>query len=340
MTDSQPNRKGRNRRRSVAIVIAVAMAIVLGAGAVYAGGGYLAYQDLSVVQPGCGGRSYATQTPADFTITGTAVSPLPDVTPYRFTDATEVAFPTRDGDLTIRGWYAPPAQPDGPVVIVVHGFNSCRRDWNVLLPAGMLHKAGFGVLLPDLRNHGDSDIDNGRWAGGAKEYRDVLGGWDWLVAQGVSPERIGLLGMSLGAGTVAIAAGEESRVAATWADSSYDRYAVAAAEYAESRGYPAWVAGAAIPVGRLLGDAELAARDPGEEVTRLGGRPLFIVQGLSDTTVRPHNAVDLAIDAAQGGTLVEPWLIPEAEHTQEILLVTDRYEKRLIAFFSDSLGSP
>jgi len=340
MIDSQASRAARTRRRRVGIAIALVIAIGLGVGAVYAAGGYLAYQDLSIVQPLCGQRSYSAQTPADFTIIGVSVSPLPDVTPYRFTDATEVAFPTRDGDLTLRAWYAPPRRPAGPVVILVHGFNSCRRDWNVMLPAGMLHQAGFGVLLPDLRNHGDSDVDNGRWAGGAKEYRDVLGAWDWLVAQGVSPERIGLLGMSLGAGTVTIATGEESRVAATWADSSYDRYEVAAAEYAETQGYPAWVAGAAIPIGRLLGEAELGRRDPGDEVTRLDGRPFFIVQGLSDTTVRPHNAVDLAVDAARGGTLVEPWLIPEAEHTQEILHVTDRYETRLIAFFSDSLGSP
>ena len=44
----------------------------------------------------------------------------------------------------------------------------------------MLHRAGFGVLLIDLRNHGASDIDNGRWAGGSKEFLDALGAWDWL----------------------------------------------------------------------------------------------------------------------------------------------------------------
>jgi uncharacterized protein len=339
VTDARPANLATRRRRA-GFVLAITVTVVLGAMAIYAGGGFLAYQDLSAVEPRCGDRSYASGTPADYTITGASLSPLPDVTPYRFDDATEVAFSTRGDDLTIRAWYVAPARPDGPVVILVHGYNACRRDWNVLLPAGMLRRTGFGVLLPDLRNHGDSDIDNGRWAGGAKEYRDVLGAWDWLIGQGVAPERIGLLGMSLGAGTVTIATGEEPRVAATWADSSYERYSVAAAEYAESKGYPGWVAGAAILVGRLLGDGDLAVRDPGAEITKLGGRPFFIVHGLSDTTIQPHNAVELAQDAQRGGTGVEPWIVPGAEHTQEILVATDRYEADLIAFFSQNLGSP
>lgn len=321
------------------LVLAVLLVIAVPGGA-YAGAGYLAYQDLSLVHPRCGSHVYGHSTPADFTIAESGVAQPPDPAPYRFTDFREVSFPTRGGGLAIRGWYAPPRRAGGPVVIVVHGYNACRRDWTVLLPAGMLHRAGFGVLLPDLRNHGDSDVDDGRWAGGAKEYRDVLGAWDWLRTAGMAPERIGLFGVSLGAATVTIAMGEEPRVAATWADSSYATFETAATEYAEAKGYPGWVAGSAIPIGRLLGDTELGARDPGDEVLRLAGRPFFIVHGLSDTTIRPHNAVDLAADAAHGGTAVEPWLIPNSEHVREMLLVPDRYRDRLVAFFSAALGAP
>jgi pimeloyl-ACP methyl ester carboxylesterase len=226
----------RRRRRWSWILAAVVVLLAVGTGTVYAAGGYLAYEELSVVHPHCGSRPFATQTPADFTVTGGGAADAAglDITPYRFSDFSEVEFPTRGGGLTIRAWYAPPRQAGGPVVVVVHGRDACRRDWSVLLPAGMLHRAGFGVVLPDLRNHGDSDIDNGRWAGGAKEYLDVLGAWDWLRGRGVAAERIGLVGMSLGAATVTIATGEEPAVAATWADSPYATYGVAAAEYADS----------------------------------------------------------------------------------------------------------
>jgi len=333
-TGSRPRRRIRRRRLVVAVVAVVA---VLGLG-VYLGAGYLAYDDLSVVVPHCDDASYKDQTPADFSITGAAVSP--DVSAFHFSDYTDVSFPTRGGGLTIRAWYAPPRVAGGPVVIVVHGYNACRRAWNVLLPAGMLHEAGFGVLMPDLRNHGESDSDGGRWAGGAKEYLDVLGGWDWLVGQGVPATRIGLFGASLGAATVAIATGEEPRVAATWADSSYSDFGTAAAEYAESKGYPGWVADPAVPIGHLLGDPALATKDPVDELAHLAGRPFFIVHGLEDTTIRPHNALELAKAASHAGTPVEPWLVPGAQHTQEMLLVTDRYDARLVQFFSGAIGSP
>jgi uncharacterized protein len=336
MPNASPGSRRRIRRRAVVLGLVV-VSVVVGL-SVYVGAGYLAYDALSAVEPHCGSASYAAQTPADFSITGAQVAP--DVSAYRFVDYTDVAFPTRGSGLTIRAWYAPPREAGGPIVIVVHGYNACRRAWNVLLPAGMLHRAGFGVLMPDLRNHGDSDSDGGRWAGGAKEYLDVLGAWDWLIGRGVPASRIGLFGASLGAATVTIATGEEPRVAATWADSSYADFSTAAAEYAESKGYPSWVAGPAVPIGHLLGDPALGTKDPVDELAHLAGRPYFVVHGLEDTTIRPHNALDLAKAAAHAGTPVEPWLVPGAQHTQEMLLVTDRYDARLVAFFSTALGSP
>ena len=130
----------------------------------------------------------------------------------------------------------------------------------------------------------------------------MLGAWDWLVAQGADAARIGLYGPSLGAGTVTIATGEEPRVAATFADSSYYSFDVAAREYTESEGYPGWVVPAGVFVGRLLGESELGTRDPASEIVHLAGRPYAIVQGLADTTVLAHNAVDLAA-AVCGGHL-------------------------------------
>ncbi len=332
----------RIRRRWVAVGILVAAAVLALAGlAIWLVAGYLAYDDLSSVRGHCAGREFAAQTPADFEAYDGGRSLSVDTAPYRFDDFTDVSFPSRDPSLTIRGWWAPgPGGVAGPTVLLVHGRDSCRRDPVVLLPAAMLHRAGFGVLLIDMRNHGDSDRDDGRWAGGAKEYRDVLGAWDWLIAQGADPGRVGLFGPSLGAATVTIAMGEEPRIAATFADSSYYSFDVASREYTESNGYPGWVVPAGIFVGRLLGESELGTRDPASEIARLAGRPFDIVHGLSDTTVLPHNAPDLAAAAYAAGTPVEPWLIPGAEHTEGMLLRPADYETRLISFFTRATGMP
>lgn len=336
-TDAHPRPVSRKRRWLALGAALVGMMLVAG----YLGVGYLAYAELSTVTAHCGTRPFAQSTPADFAVWKSAQQLALDATPYHFSDYQDVAFPTRGGGLTIRGWYAPgSAGVDEPTVVLVHGRDSCRRDSNVLLPAGMLHRAGFGVLLIDLRNHGESDIDNGHWAGGAKEYADVLGAWDWLVARGHDLARIGLFGASLGAGTVTIAMGEEPRVAATWADSSYASMAVASGEYAAENGYPTWVATPAVLVGRIVGDPELGTREPADEARRLAGRPFFIVHGLADETVLAHHAVDLAAAAYEGATTVEPWLVPGSGHTRVVLDRPDRYEARLTAFFGEAIGAP
>src|SRR4029450_678129 len=97
-------------------------------------------------------------------------------------------------------------------------------------------------LLIDLRDHADSTFEDGRYAGGTEEYRDVLGAWDWLQsAKGVPADRIGLLGVSLGAATTLIATGHEPGVAATWEDSSYaDLPSIVRDELTRS-GYPTFL---------------------------------------------------------------------------------------------------
>src|SRR4029077_20545062 len=120
-------------------------------------------------------------TPAAFT------SPGIDTTPYQMADFEDVAFPSRDPGIEISAWYVPvTGAPRAPAVVLIHGHDSCKREDRMLLAAGMLHRHGFGVLLIDLRNHGDSTVVNGRFAGGTREYRDALAGFDWLLQRGYS----------------------------------------------------------------------------------------------------------------------------------------------------------
>src|SRR6476619_6352037 len=113
------------RWRTAAVLALVVLVVALG---VYVAGGYLAYEELSAVKPHCLEHGFGSQTPAEFTVDDTSIPKPPDVAAYRFTDFDEVAFPTRGGGLTIRGWYAPPRQTGGPGVLLVHGYNSCRRS--------------------------------------------------------------------------------------------------------------------------------------------------------------------------------------------------------------------
>ncbi|MGB1285641.1 MAG: hypothetical protein ACPG7F_03820, partial [Aggregatilineales bacterium] len=79
-----------------------------------------------------------------------------DTSPYLMADYQQVTFPARDG-VMINGFFIPAALPDiseARTVMIVHGFDSCKRNLVSLLPAGMLHRHDFNVLVIDLRNHG------------------------------------------------------------------------------------------------------------------------------------------------------------------------------------------
>ncbi len=334
-----PGHRPSRRRLVVLLGLAVAVVALLAGG--YLATGVVAYNELSSLKPDCDGR-WTSQDPSNMEArTGDGVVHF-DASDLRFDDFADVSFPSRDArPLTIRGWYAPGAEGvDDPVVIVVHGKGSCRRDPVVLLPAGMLHRAGFGVLMIDMRDHGTSDYEDGRWAGGVEEYLDVLGAWDWLVAQGHDPERIGLFGTSLGAATVTIAMGEEPRVAATWADSCYSDFEQASTEYTESEGWPGWVTGAGVFVGRLISGDPLGSLSPDDELAKLAARPYFITHGDHDKTVLVHHAFDNARIATRAGTPVEPWIIAGATHVKGIYLEHEAYQAKLVEFFGAALGQP
>ena len=130
----------------------------------------------------------------------------------------EVEFLSRKGDVTLQGWHLP-ATDDGPSVIFVHGISSTRSGGDAIEIAAHLVKDGFDVLLFDLRAHGSSGGD--KITGGINEAQDVLGAYDFLLSRGASPDRIGVLGMSMGAGTSVLAVAEEPRIKGLVVDSPY-----------------------------------------------------------------------------------------------------------------------
>src|SRR5213079_472233 len=61
---------------------------------------------------------------------------------------------TTVGDLDVHVLEAGP--PDGPAVVLLHGFPELAYSWRHQLPA--LADAGYRALAPDLRGYGESSI--------------------------------------------------------------------------------------------------------------------------------------------------------------------------------------
>jgi uncharacterized protein len=315
-------------RRRLRYLIAVALAALVIA---YGGASVLVYDKLSRVTTVCsGGRA----DPASYTI------PNVDTTPYLLPEPTVLSFPARnDARVTIAAsWYPSPTGLDAPTVILSHGFTGCRFGPGDLLAAGMLHRHGIAVLMIDLRNHGDSTMVDMRFAGGVVEFRDVLGAWDWLRAQGVAERRIGLLGFSLGAATTMIAMGQEPRIAAIWADSSYGDIGSAIRDELARNGYPTILQAGGVLAGKIVGGVDLESHSPLETTTLLHGRPIFLTHGLLDQRINVRYAYELAASVAAHGEVAGLWIVPDAGHTEAIRLHPADYEQRLSDFFLGALG--
>lgn len=273
-------------------------------------------------------------TPAAFT------TPPLDTQAYLMPDYLPVEFPSRIPTVGIGAWWIPVAdRPAAPAVIAVHGYTSCRRDERILLAAGMLHRHGFAVLAIDLRNHGRSGRPNGRHSGGVRESADVLGAWDWLVAEGRLPAtRVGLFGISLGAASVLIAAGDEPRVAAVWADSSYGDLDDATRAELGRYHLPAFLLPGGLLAGRLLDGPGLRDKSPLLAMVRLAGRPAFVTHGTEDTRLDVHFADQLATAGGSAGVRTESWIVEGSGHADAIVDHPAEYERRLVDFFERTIG--
>jgi uncharacterized protein len=320
-------------RRVLLLAILVAVPLLA-----YGAGSAVVWDKLTAVPTQCGGRwtentPQAFEAPEDYEL---------DTTPYFMPAPQEVRIPSRDPGIEVAGWWIPAEAAESgtpaPTVIVVHGFTACRHDHAVLLPAGMLHRNGFSVLLIDLRDHGDSTREDGRFAGGTDEYRDVLGAWDWVrTEQGVDASSIGLVGISLGAATVLLATGKEPEVAAVWEDSSYaDLPSAIDAELARN-GYPTQLAFGGVLAAQLISGDDLTSYSPLDAVGMLDGRPIFITHGTADSRLSVDYGHRLEAAVRADGGSVESWYIDGAEHTESMLTDSEEYEQRLVGFFDGAL---
>ena len=340
-------------RRLLVGVLIVAVIALIG----YGIGSYVLFDTISAVAAHCGERSkgeprFQENTPAGWTLANDAdvdalwpmSSRTVDIAPYVMPDFQEVAVPSRDPAIgPLSAWWVPGRAAASPAVVVVHGGGSCKRDHVVLLHAGMLHRAGFGVLLIDLRDMGDSAHQDGRFAAGTQEYLDVLGGRDWLVeTKGVPAPKVGLMGNSFGAAPVIIAAGMDATVAATWEDSGIGDVNVFIREEIAFRELPDAV-NLLVPGGLLIGmmvGFDPLSISPLDMAAAIGTRPFAIVHGEIDQHALVHHGTDLAAVVARSVPGYQPWLVPCAHHVEAAFCATAEYETRLVDFFTGALGAP
>ena len=225
------------------------------------------------------------------------------------------------------------ATAGAPAVVLVHGFKGSREE---MLPwARFIHDAGYNVALFDTRGCGRSA---GAVVGlGATEPQDIT---DVVAAaRGIfHTDRIGLLGISLGAGAAILAAANDPAISAVIADSAWTDQ-----DLLLSRLSFVPVGPARIPlppygiaaVNALVGTDVTKAR-PLEVISKIAPRPILLIHSADDdnATTPVEGARQLF---AAAGEPKELWVAPRGGHVGAINAFPDEYRARVVAFLRRAL---
>jgi uncharacterized protein len=229
-------------------------------------------------------------------------------------------------DLTLHGWFVPPAA-QGPALIIVHGLGAHRGS--MLGQAALLHQQGYGVLLFDLRNHGASEGDITTL--GYLEAQDVRAALDYVRGRAdVDPDRVGLIGESMGGAAVLRAAAQRPDARVVVVESTFtsleDNVAASIRDDFRLPAYPLtslhlWFTGreGGFPA------ADLRPIDALADITQ----PLLIMHGDADELLPVANAERLYAAAQDPKELV---IFPGAAHAGLHFQDPERFEAALLPF--------
>lgn len=229
---------------------------------------------------------------------------------------------TADG-LRLRGWWHPSV--NGGAVVLAHGDAANRGQ---LLPeAAALARAGFGVLLVDLRGHGASD--GTMTTLGDRERLDV----DAAVAFAAGKpgvRAVGVLGFSIGGLAALDAAAGDPRIRAVAALSTCPSLATML-----RREHPGPVSGlVAVLTARALG-VDVERTRPDRRLCAIAPRPVLVVEGERDPEAPPAMGAVLARGACGP---VEVWPVAGGGHGDWHGPAGDAARARIVAFFEAALA--
>lgn len=228
-----------------------------------------------------------------------------------------------------RGWYFEPDAPNGGAVLVLHGVGGTRED--VVAVGTVFLRAGYAVLEPDLRGHGQS---GGLATYGISDEQDVHAWADWLLRQ-PHVERIYGFGASLGASVLLEGLNRENRFRAVIAESPYSSFPAIANERMR-RVMPEglkWITGGFVESGVLWAKMRYSA-DVGSasaiDAVRRTRVPILLIHGLADNKTSPENSQELA---AANPAIAQLWLVPGAHHADSWATAGKQFETRVTDWF-------
>ncbi len=240
----------------------------------------------------------------------------------------EVSMVSHDG-LTLRGWYYE-CKADAPIELLMHGYRGCaERDMSGAIVR--CFSLGHNALLIDHRASGKSDGHVITF--GVNESRDCAAWVDLMVREFGEEVKIIISGVSMGAATVMIAAGEQlpRQVVGGLADCGYSTARDIIKKVIAERGYPVGIVYFFARLGgRIFGHFDVEERSPLDAMKKCR-IPIIFLHGDADDFV-PAKMSRECYDAciAEKKKLV---IFPEAGHGLAFPVEPERYLAEVGAFF-------
>jgi pimeloyl-ACP methyl ester carboxylesterase len=233
-------------------------------------------------------------------------------------------------DIDLSAWYVPPPAGSDAALLFVHGLGGNRAL--LLAQADLLYDHGYGALLIDLRNHGESGGHITTY--GYYEQRDVTTAARWLLDR-PAVNRIALVGESMGGASALLAAPQLPEVAAVIIQSSYTSLEDNVSEGVRRlTGLPPFpMAPLIVWLGEREAGAPIGAVQPVEALAAFN-RPALIMHGARDELLPPRNAAQL--HAAATGP-VELVIFENAAHGGLLQSDPALFEATVTAFLAEHL---
>lgn len=303
------HRKAKRKRMTTMVWLLIGL-LVIGAGtAVWWGSRVVQQSAAQLLNPP---RTQPSQTPSDFGLTA------------------ETVQITVDG-LNLAAWYIPPTEAvNGAALIYVHGFGGNRGA--LLEQVAAMYEAGYGALLLDMRNHGESDAAVTTW--GYNEANDVLAAYNFLLTRPeVDPVRIGLVGKSMGGAAVVRAAAQLPDLAVLVLESTYSSFEENLPRIVGLTRVPGFLASQVLNQMEAQSGVPLMEINSVQMVARLDV-PLLVIHGERDQLVPVAQSEAIFAAANEPKRL---HTIPQAGHLNIFTVDPDTFTQQMQTFLAEHL---
>lgn len=237
----------------------------------------------------------------------------------------EIAVPSAS---PVAGWWSK-GQSGAGVLLLLHGVRSDRTQ--MLARARFLRGAGYGTLLIDLPAHGESSGE--RITFGARESAGVVAALAFLRSEAPA-ERVGVIGVSLGAASTVLAHPQPSPEAVVL-ESMYASIDAAVRDRLAMR-----LGRLGAPLAPMLlwqlplrTGIDPSALRPIDHLAQLHA-PVLIASGAEDRHT-PWAATERLFDVAHEPKAL--WRVEGAAHVDLHAFAPVEYERRILAFFARHL---